>query len=96
MNVRLVENRANKTVGNVMVVNVITQISNPGKTLAIANRIWPAKPSHEFESRLSERMSMPGKAWGVAVATESEAVLKREVKVCEAVDRLPGGERSIA
>lgn len=58
VNVRLVENRANRTVGNVIVVNVMIQISIPGKTLAIANRAWPTKPSHEFDSRLAERISM--------------------------------------
>lgn len=38
VNVKLVENRANSTVGNVMVVKVIIQISIPGNTLAIANK----------------------------------------------------------
>lgn len=51
VNVRLVENKANSTVGKVMVVNDMIHISIPGITLAIANKACPSKPSHEFESR---------------------------------------------
>ena len=38
VNVKLVENRANSTVGKVIVVNVMIQISKPGMPLAIASK----------------------------------------------------------
>jgi hypothetical protein len=57
--VRLVENRANSTVGMVIVVNVIIQIRIPGSTLAIVNKACPSKPSHEPVPRFSERISTP-------------------------------------
>lgn len=51
--VKLVEKRANRTVGNVIVVNVMIQINIPGITLAIANRAPPSNPSHEVDGALS-------------------------------------------
>ena len=38
VNVKLVENKANRTVGKVMVVNVMIHISMPGIALAMASR----------------------------------------------------------
>lgn len=47
VNVRLVEKRANSTVGKVMVEKVMIHISIPGMTLTIASVACPRKPSHD-------------------------------------------------
>lgn len=45
--VKLVENRANSTVGKVIVVKVMIHISIPGIPLAMASKTEPNMPSHE-------------------------------------------------
>jgi len=47
VNVRLVEKRANSTVGKVIVVKVMIHISIPGITLTIASIACPNKLSHD-------------------------------------------------
>ena len=47
MKVRLVENRAKRTVGKVIVEKVMIQINIPGSPLAMASKAWPSKPSHD-------------------------------------------------
>lgn len=85
--VKLVEKRAKRSVGKVIVEKVMIQMSKPGIALAIANTTCPSKASHEVGSTV-----FPGtvSADGVAVVLAAiEVVLRREVKLCEAVDRLP-------
>ena len=47
VNVRLVENRAKRIVGRVIVEKVMIHINIPGSPLAMASRAWPSKPSHD-------------------------------------------------
>lgn len=95
VNVRLVENKANSTVGNVIVVNVMTPISMPGNTLAIANKACPNRPSHEEDALSSKAVVNPGVASIVATAVV-EAMLRWEVRLVEAADRSSAREGSIA
>ena len=53
VNVKLVEKRANRSVGKVMVTKVMIHMSRPGTALTITNNAWPNKPSHEVGSALS-------------------------------------------
>ncbi len=48
--VKLVENRANRTVGRVIVMKVMIQTRVPGTALAMTNRPCPMNSSHEVDS----------------------------------------------
>ena len=48
--VKLVEKRAKRRVGNVMVVKVMIQISSPGIPLAMTKKARPRRVSHEVDS----------------------------------------------
>ena len=50
VNVMLVEKRAKRKVGRVIVANVTIHINNPGIDLTIASRPKPTKVSHEAVS----------------------------------------------
>ncbi len=53
VNVRLVEKRANSTVGKVIVVKVMIHMSMPGMALTMASIARPSKPSHVVEEEVT-------------------------------------------
>ena len=53
VNVKLVEKRAKRTVGKVIVEKVINHINIPGIPLAMTKIAWPSSPSHDAEGGFS-------------------------------------------
>ena len=92
VNVRLVENRANRTVGKVIVEKVMIQINIPGSPLAMASRAWPSKPSHDDEGGISGAV-INAEAWAEAVFV---AVPRSVLNSGEWVDRLARERGSMA
>ncbi len=83
VNVRLVENRAKRTVGKVIVEKVMIQINIPGSPLAMASKAWPSKPSHDVEGGISGAV-VKEEAWAEAVFV---TVLRSVLSSGEWVDR---------
>lgn len=85
VNVKLVEKRAKRRVGKVMVVKVMIHISNPGIPLTIAKNVCPSKASHEVGSVVSTRTSNADAA--AVIVTVFTAVVMKEFQLSEAATR---------
>ena len=84
--VKLVENRAKRSDGKVIVEKVMIQINNPGIPRAIVNDTRPMEASHEFDSVLST--AKPKSDTVAIVVAVCNALLRRDVELCEAAERL--------
>lgn len=93
--VKLVEKRAKRRVGKVMVVKVMSHISRPGIHLAIASTACPSKPSHEVD--VVEWALIVGEGASADSGTEAvfDAVFKRELRLVECVNNDNEGESSM-
>ena len=91
VNVRLVENRAKRTVGKVIVVKVMIQNNIPGSPLAMASKAWPSKPSHDVGGSCGAVVR--AEAWAEAVVVTA---LRSVLDSGEWVDRLARERGSMA
>ena len=96
VNVKLVLNRANNSVGSVIVVKVIVQIRIPGTALSTESSPWPSIASHETASVAvpSGEVDTSAEAWDrmeAVVVCASEDVRLEIFKEAEKEGLIAGG-----